>query len=108
MAPPQCIIEVSLVSPAESSRSVIRISEGYNRGAWDHVFQERERVRGAVLVDYGVNERGECVREETGRLFLHYQYLPSAMRVEMPQSTHHSHLRVLQTLSGTNTLQLRR
>lgn len=69
-------------------------------GRRDHVLRERvERV----FVDYGVNERGERVREEAGRLFLHRQYLPSAMRFEMPEPAHHSHLRLLQTFSGTST-----
>lgn len=49
-------------------------------------------MRDPVFVDYGVDERGECVREEAGRLFLHWQHLPSEMRLEMPQSAHHSHL----------------
>lgn len=68
----------------------------------DHVLRERERVCVALFVDYGVNERGERVREEAGRVFLHRQYLPSAMRLALPQPAHHSHLRLLQTLSGTS------
>lgn len=69
----------------------------------NHVYQERERVRDRVLVDYGAAaEPRERVRQEAGRLFLHRQYLPSEMRVEMPQSAHHSHLRFLQALSGTS------
>lgn len=60
-------------------------------------------MRDRVLVDYGAAaEPRERVRQETGRLFLHRQYLPSEMRVEMPQSAHHSHLRFLQALSGTS------
>ena len=55
-----------------------------------------------LFVDYGVNEPGKCVRAEAGRLFLHCQHLPSEMRLEMPQSAHHSHLRVLQALAGTS------
>lgn len=69
----------------------------------DHVLRERERVCVALFVDYGVNERRERVREEAGRLFLHRQYLPSAMRLKMPEPAHHSHLRLLQTFSGTST-----
>lgn len=60
-------------------------------------------MRDRVLVDYGAAaEPRERVRQEAGRLFLHRQYLPSEMRVEMPQSAHHSHLRLLQALSGTS------
>lgn len=60
-------------------------------------------MRDRVLVDYGAAaEPRERVRQEAGRLFLHRQYLPSEMRVEMPQSAHHSHLRFLQALSGTS------
>lgn len=60
-------------------------------------------MRERVLVDYGAaDEPRERVRQEAGRLFLHLQYLPSEMRVAMPQSAHHSHLRLLQALSGTS------
>ncbi len=103
VTPPRRIIEVSLVSPAEPARSVVRSAEGLNTQRRDHVFQEPERVCDPVFVDYGVNEPGKCVREEAGRLFLHCQYLPSKMRLEMPQPAHHSHLRFLQALSGTST-----
>ncbi|KAI9530279.1 hypothetical protein NQZ68_004296 [Dissostichus eleginoides] len=51
-----------------------------------------------MFVDYSVNEPGKCVCKEAGRLFLHWQYLPSKMRLEMPQSAHHSHLRFFQAL----------
>lgn len=74
--------------------------EGLKTQRREHVFQECERVCDPVLVDYGANEPGKCVRSEAGRLFLHCQHLPSKMRVEMPQSAHHSHLRFLQALSG--------
>lgn len=70
--------------------------------AGDHVFQEPDRVRDPVFVDYSVDERRrERVREEAGRVFLHQQRLPSEMRFEVPQSAHHSHLRLFQALSGT-------
>lgn len=72
---------------------------GSERG--DHVFQEPERVRDAVFVDYGAAEPRVRVRQEAGRLFLHCQHLPSEMRLEMPQSAHHSHLCLLQALTGT-------
>lgn len=66
----------------------------------DNVFQEPERVCDPVFVDYGANEPGECVCEEAGRLFLHCQHLSSKMRLEMPQSAHHSHLCIFQALPG--------
>lgn len=95
LAPPRSIIEVSLVSPSEHARSTVRSVVGSQRRARDHVLREAERVRGPVLVDYGAAEPGKRVREEAGRLFLHRQHLPSAMRVEVPQPAHHSHLRLL-------------
>lgn len=92
----------------------VRIGVGNKSGSYsgagghaageNHVYQERERVRDRVLVDYGAAaaEPRERVRQEAGRLFLHCQYLPSEMRVEVPQSAHHAHLRVLQALPGTS------
>lgn len=78
---------------------------GRHAAGENHVYQERERVRDRVLVDYGADAAAakprERVRQEAGRLFLHRQYLPSEMRVEVPQSAHHAHLRVLQALPGT-------
>lgn len=58
-------------------------------------------MRDAVFVDYGAAEPRVRVRQEAGRLFLHCQHLPSEMRLEMPQSAHHSHLCLLQALTGT-------
>lgn len=59
-------------------------------------------MRDSVFVDYGVSEPGKRVSEEAGRLFLHHQHLPSKMRLEMPQSAHHSHLCFFQALPGTS------
>ena len=64
MTPPQRIIEVSLVSSSELARSVVRSVEGLNTQRRDNVFQEPEPVREPVLVDYGDDEPGKCVREE--------------------------------------------
>lgn len=100
VAPPRRIIEVSLVSRRSSgARSVVRPAEGLSTPATDHVLRERAGVRGPVFVDYGAEEPGDGA--EAGRLFLHRQHLPGEMRVEMPQSAHHSHLRFLQALAGT-------
>lgn len=99
LTPPWWVTEVSLVSPTNSERIVAPTLPRLTVGS-HNVQKEWSDVLFPLFMDYSSFGPGECLCEETRRVLLHWQYLPSKMRVEMSQPSHHPHIGVLQTLSG--------